>query len=370
MKICKKCLNSSTRPNGFINSAGICGVCLVKNKNVVTNGVWQKREQDILEIAKWGKNNSESTYDCIVTVSGGKDSIRQALYVRDELNMNPLLVSVSYPPEQMTEIGASNLENLITLGFDINTYSLNPIIHKELMKTCFEKYSNIFVASEMALYSIPIHAAIASSIKLIFLGDNPAHSVGEKHGGLGSDASQTRMSNTLKSANQDDFIKIASDKDLHFYNYPSELDVDNGGLRVIYLGYYIKDWSSYNNGHYAKKHGMKIRNEPAEYTGDLWGMTGLDDDFRLVNQQIKFLKYGIGYVTDQVMDRIHAGDMSREEGVKLVKQFDGMCNTKYIKKFCAYLEITEEVFWETAGKSRNKDIWVRNGKTWNLKVIY
>jgi N-acetyl sugar amidotransferase len=353
MRRCKRCVNVSTRPNSFFNEDGVCSVCYLKEMDEKGEINWRERDAEIKEIVEWGRYNSKSSYDCIVTVSGGKDSLRQAVFVRDELKINPLLVSVVYPPEQLTERGAQNLENLISLGFDVITVGLNPQIHKKLMKTCLYKFSNLFNAAEMALYAIPIHAAIAHSIPLVFLGENPAHTIGEKHGKLDGDASQMRKSNTLMDGKADIFFdEYTTQQNLHFYNYPSEEDVEAADLKLVYLGYYIKDWSGWNNGEFAKERGLKVRTDAPENTGDLWGISALDDDFRLVNQEIKFTKFGFGHVTDQVMERIHAGVMSRDEGLELIKKYDGKCHPKYVERLCNYLEMSTNEFWKVVNQTR------------------
>jgi N-acetyl sugar amidotransferase len=360
IKICSKCVNPSTRPNVLFDN-DICGVCKLHQLDLEGSINWKKRKSEIDKISEWGRKHCNNSYDCIVTVSGGKDSTRQAFFVRDELGLNPLLVSAVYPPEQLHDRGADNLSNLISHGFDCISVGLNPIISKALMKESLLRYSNIFTASEMALYAIPIHAAIAYHIPLIFLGENPAHTIGEKHGKLDGDASQMRNSNTLMGGRADVFLGVdVSQQDLHFYNYPSEEDVKAAKLRLVYLGYYIKDWSGWNNGEFSKARGLKVRTDTPENTGDLWGVSALDEEFRLVNQQIKFAKFGFGHVTDQVMERIHAGAMTREEGMDLVKKYDGKCHPKYVEKLCNYLDITTNEFWNIVEKSRNRNIWKKN----------
>ena len=223
VNLCKTCVNPDTRPNVYFDSNGVCGVCNHFSKEKKGEIDWSKRDQEIKEIINWGKRKTSSSYDCIVTVSGGKDSTRQAFFARDELGMNPLLVSALYPPEHMHERGAENISNLIEEGFDCLSVSLNPQKYKYLMRQCFEKYFNLFNASEMALYAIPIHVSIAEHIPLIFLGENPALTIGEKHGKLDGDASQMRKSNTIKDGNADLFLDDnISRQDLHFYNYPPD----------------------------------------------------------------------------------------------------------------------------------------------------
>lgn len=350
MKRCNNCLNPSTRPRVYIDKEGICSVCRLIEKNKHTARGNRARKDEIKKIRDWGIKNTKSNYDCIVTVSGGKDSIRQAFYVRDELKMNPLLVSSQYPPEQVLERGTKNLEMLINHGFDCISISVNPVIYKRLMKESFINYRNIFTAAEMALYGLPIHVAIAEHIPLVFLGENPVLTIGEKHGKLDGDASKMRFSNTIKDGSGIFVSKKVTRQNMHFYTYPSEEDVNHAKIRIIYLGYYISDWSGWNNGQFALRKGLITRKDNPKNTGDLWGLSALDDDFRIVNQYLKFLKYGFGHVTDQVMERIHANKMSKKEAIKLVNKYDGKCDKKYIKKFCNYIEITEEQFWTIANK--------------------
>jgi len=372
IKICKKCLNPNTRPNIFFNEEGVCPVCQYENNKKSENINWDERERELDEIIEWGKANSNSSYDCIVTVSGGKDSTRQAFFARDELNLNPLLVSSVYPPEQLHDRGAYNLSNLISHGFDTLSISVDPLTYKRLMRYCFFEFVNIFTASEMALYAIPLHMAIAYKIPLIFLGENPAFTIGEECSGLGGDASQMRNSNTLAGGSADRLlIEGIKKSDIIFYDYPPEEEMKSAKLRLIYLGYYIYDWSGRNNAEFAIKRGLVKRVEPPEMIGDLWGFTGLDEDFRLVNQMIKFIKFGFGHVTDQVCETISQGTMTRDEGIKLVKMYDDKCDSSYIHKFCQFIDITENEFWETVESVRNNDIWEKDSKgKWKLLVDY
>ena len=181
-----------------------------------------------------------------------------------------------------------------------------------------------------------------------------------------------RNSNTLLGGDANIFLDENVElKDLHFYNYPKEDDITAAKLRIVYLGYYIEDWSGWNNGEFSKARGLKLRTDSPENTGDLWGISALDEEFRLVNQQIKFAKYGFGHVTDQVMERIHAGMMTREEGVELVKSYDGKCHIKYVQKLCSYLGISKEDFFKVVEEARNRDIWVKDeNDKWVLDVHY
>lgn len=346
---------------------GWCPVCQYaesKKKSIID---WEARRTELKDICNWGKNNTRSQYDCIVTVSGGKDSTRQACFVRDELGLNPLLVNCAYPPEQLTELGADNLENLITLGFDTLSVSLNPQIWKRLMRTGFFQFGNWQKSTEMALFAIPVHVAIAYQTPLIFYGENPLHTLGEKCGNSDGDASKLKNGNTIAGGPASLTPKDVTKQDIHFYDYPSDTEMQHAKLRLIYLGYYMPDWSGKNNAKFAMARGLKVRSDDPGVIGDLYGFSCLDEDYSIVNQLLKYLKLGFGRVTDQVCEAINTGDLSRDEGLKLVKAYDGKCHPSFIERFCNYLEISKDNFWEVAERYRNPIIWKQHEGEWELQ---
>ena len=365
IKYCKNCLNPSTRPNTYFSKEGLCPVCIFEKKKSGQKINWLEREKEILKIKKWGQKNTKNSYDCIVTISGGKDSMRQAFYARDNLGMNPLLVSSLYPPEHMHERGARNISNLINHGFDCISLSLDPIKWKELLRHGLFKFGNFARACEMALYAIPIHIAIAHKIPLLFYGENPVLTIGEKHGRTDGNALKIQEANTIKGGPKGLKFSDLTDNDAYFYEYPSYKEIKQAKLKIVYLGYYIKDWYGFKNAELAIKQGLEVRSAKPNEIGDLWGFSALDDDFTMVNQHLKYLKFGFGRVTDQVCEAIHQGMLTREDAVKLVKKYDGRCSKKYIKLFCKYLEITEQAFWTNVDKNVvNKKLFKKVKNNW------
>ena len=367
IKYCNTCLNPSTRPNTFFNDEGFCPVCVHEKEKVVQKIDWDARWEEIQEIKQWGRENTKSTHDCIVAVSGGKDSMRQAFFARDDLKMNPLLVACVYPPEQLHERGAYNISNLIEHGFDCISVSLDPKKWKEMMRHGFFKFGNWARSTEMALYSIPPHVAVAYKIPLMFYGENPALTIGEKHGRLDGNAIGIQEGNTIKGGPQSLNYQDASNQDYHFYQYPSYEDMDHAAIRIAYLGYYIKDWYGYKNAEFAIQRGLQTRKDAPENIGDLWGNGGLDEEFRIMNQYLKYLKYGFGCVTDQVCEAIHQGMVTREEAVELVKKYDGDCSEHYINIFCDYIDISLDEFWTIVDRHANRDLFEKINGRWEPK---
>ena len=75
-------------------------------------------------------------------------------------------------------------------------------------------------------------------------------------------------------------------------------------IQIIYMGWFLKDWSLGNNGSYAILNNLVIRTDKPENTGDLYGTTALDEDWVTLNQMIKYYKYGFGRASDYVNEEI------------------------------------------------------------------
>lgn len=372
MRFCKKCCEPDTRPDCIFDEESVCFPCRYAEKSHEID--WAARQRELDEIVAWARARNVSGYDCIIGVSGGKDSHRQSLYTRDVMGMNPLLVSCAYPPEQITDRGAHNLSNLTSLGFDTIVVSPAPQIYKKLMRHGILKYGNWCKSTELALYASVPRIAVAYNIPLIFLGENPALSWGSYGGSLDGDANKMKYCNTLKGGDVTPYLVDGIRRcDLFWYDYPTDEEMERAELRLVYLGYYIKDFNDYVNSRIAIEHGMAVRRGadaiPKEM-GQINDFDALDDDFVHVNQMLKHLKFGFGKVTEQVSGAIRNHVMTREHAIDLVKKYDGKCGDRYIRRFCEYLGISEEKFWEVAESYRNRKIWERDESGhWRLKHV-
>ena len=360
MKYCKKCLQTDTRPGIKFDDYGICPACNYHAS--LLNVDWNDRRKELDSIVSFGKANNHSGYDCIIGVSGGKDSTRQAFFVKDVLKLNPLLVSLGYPPEQVTQRGVDNVSNMINHGFDCISVNPAPQIWKKLMREGFFKYTNWAKSTELALFSSVPRLAIAYQIPLIWWGENAALQLGDLNvmGKSGSDGNNLRKMNTLAGGDISWLINMGvRQKEILQYNYPSEKEMDEANLRITFLGYFWNDWSLIDNGNFSTLRGLEIRNEKPWEIGDPLGITSLDEDWVTLNQMIKYLKYGFGRISDYVNEDIRNGRISREEGIELNKKYDGSCSLQYIKSFSNYIGITVDEFWEHVDKSVNLELFTK-----------
>lgn len=360
MKYCKRCLQPDTRPNTKFNDHGICPACDYFERLQFVD--WQERYeilQDVLQQHQRGRKR-KSRFDCIIGVSGGKDSTRQALWVRDKLGLTPLLVCLSYPPEQVTKRGTNNISNLIELGFDVVISAPAPGTWKRLMRVSFDKFTNWARSTELALFSSVPQLAIHYGIPLIFWGENPGLQLGDLKtlGRTGYDGNNLRNMNTLSGGVLDWIHEAGFErKELIPYHYPTPDEFDRHQLQIIYLGWFLGDWSLVNNGLYSATAGLEIREDTVENTGDLHGVTSLDEDWVTLNQMIKYYKFGFGRVTDYVNEEIRLGRMSRDEGIVLAQKYDDACSSSYIESFSDYIGINVEDFWRQVHASVNRQLF-------------
>lgn len=369
IQYCRRCVEPSTRPDSIFDEEGICYPCRYIEKAPAID--WAERRRELEAIATWGRERNVSGYDCIIPVSGGKDSHRQAIYCKEELNLKPLLVTLAYPPEHQSARGARNIANLVNLGFDCIYISLKPDTWRRMMRHSFFTWGNLYKSTELPLYASAHRVAIMYHIPLMVYGENPALSWGSAGGSFDGNANRLKYNNTLRGGDlQWLFDGGFSRKDLYWCDFPSDDDIDRTDLRPIYLGYFIPDFNDWANGACAIQHGLEPRlGEDAipEDTGEINTWDALDDDFVIVNQFLKYLKFGFGKTAEAAGAGVRNGKMSRDEAVDLIWKFDGKCATRYIQKLCAYLDISEQDFWNVAESYRNKELWVRDGEHWRLR---
>ena len=361
MHYCKNCLNIDTRPNIVFSDSGLCPPCQYQLQPQDID--WHYRREKLNEIILFAKQNNQSGYDCIVGVSGGKDSTRQALHIKEHFGLKPLLVSMNYPPEQISQRGVDNLSNLIKKGFDCINISCGPLTWKKAMRHAFLNHGNWAKATEFALFASVPRVAVAYQIPLIWWGESAALLLGDM-GVLGSepfDGNRLKYSNTLEGGNISWLISEGfTANEILQYIYPSDKEMERANLRIVFMDYFMKDFSQLANGNFAALRGLSVRNPNPSRDPDLFGTSMLDEDFININMYIRYLKFGFGRTSDLVNIEIRSGRMSREEAIRLVTQYDGNYDSSILEKFCAYIEISIATFWEIADRYVNTNLFSKD----------
>jgi N-acetyl sugar amidotransferase len=358
ISFCKRCLNVTTRPNIKFDNEGICPPCRYYEEFIQID--WMERKKELDKIVAYGKANNKSGYDCIIGVSGGKDSTRQAFYVKETLGMNPLLVSLNYPPNQLSQRGAFNISNLISNGFDCINVGCSPQIWKNLMRVGFLKFGNWCKSTELALFSSVPRLAVAYQIPLIWWGENAATALGDLGvlGENGGDLNKLKYSNTLAGG---DFSWIMEEglekRQILQYVYPSDDEMEKANLKIVSLGYFWKDFTIVDNGIFSTLRGLDIRDDKPQDIGEHLGLSMLDEDFVIVNMMIKYYKFGFGRGNDHVNEEIRNGRMTRDEAIEIVDKYDGRCSENLIERFCEYIDISVDTFWNIIDGYVNKSLF-------------
>ena len=355
MNYCKRCVYPDTKPQLVFDENGICSAC--KNHELKEKIDWKSKEKELKEILEKfrSKNNY---YDCIIPVSGGKDSHFQTYTIKEKFGLNPLVVN--FHPLDQTEIGKKNLDNLKKLGVDCIEFSPNPNVYLKLARFGLKKLGDFQWPEHIGIFTVPVQIAVKYKIPLIIWGENPQFEYGqptdiaidtildrkwlEKNGGY-----------FLDKIKPQDMIKHGFElNDIQPYLYPSDEEINQVGITGIFLGSYIK-WDIFKQLETVKAIGFQENDEPKEGTFNKW--ENLDVYFTVFHDYFKFLKYGFGRATDHASIEIMHGRISREQGLKLVKQYEGKIPRKYLKKFLEFADMSMDDFIGICNEFTNKEIF-------------
>ena len=362
LRYCKKCCQLLTRPKLYVEN-DVCGGCLWEEEKERID--WGQRSFDVRVIASEARRKARwrKTYDCAIGVSGGKDSTFQALYAKEMLGLNCLLVSAF--PDEITEIGKKNFDNLVNQGFDCIRIYVNPQLLKQLMRRDFFEYLHFRKATEYPLWASVYTVAKEKNIPLIIQGENAALTLGVSEDmNTDWDASTVYKTNTIAGATAIEHYPEVPREQLKLYTFPDMSDWDG---KAIWLNYFVKEWSQWDNAQFAISRGLEVRIDTMENLGRIHPWTCLDSDFHMVSQYHKFCKLGFGFATDECAYNIRENRMTREEGFDLIDKYDGKCADKYIDRFCEFVGITREEHDVTVDKFANRDLMIKVGNRWELK---
>ena len=359
MKYCTKCLFPDGKPNLGFDTNGVCDACLAQEEKEKID--WDRRRKELEEIIKPYKNNKSSNYDCIIPVSGGKDSHYQTHIMKNEFGLTPLLVS--FHPRDFTEIGRQNIENLKNLGADCIEFSVNPLVYKKLAKYGLTELGDPAWPEHLGIFTIPVQIAVSFKISLIVWGENSQL----EYGGPASSRNNPYLDREWNEkfggyfrdkVGPEEMLKHGiTEKELKFTEYPSDEEIKQVGVTGIFLGYYLK-WDAKKQVEIVKKLGFNVLDEHNE--GTYTNYENLDTKYVAIHDYFKFLKFGYGRATDHASIDIRNKRLTREEGLDLVKRYDGKIPTKYLDDFLEDFGLSMEEFLKICDKFTNKELFKKD----------
>ncbi len=362
MKYCTRCILPDTRPNILLDEEGVCNAC--RAHDTKPNIDWSSRDATFREVVCNAQSRSHG-YDCLIPVSGGKDSTWQVVKCL-EYGLNPLAVTWKTPAR--TVIGAENLANLVNLGVDHIDYQVNPKVEKKFMLEALEKYGSTAIPMHMALFSIPLKLAIKLNIPLVVWGENSAFEYGATEDELTGFRLDNRWLKTYGVTHgttaQDWVSKKLTEKELTPYFGPTDEELVQAKVNAIFLGYYFQ-WDPEMSADVARKHGFKSRSDGPK-TG-YYDFADIDDDFISIHHCVKWYKFGFTRLFDNLSLEIRNGRMTREQAIDVIRSRGVDLPLEDIRKFCVFVGISEERFFEIAETFRNPSIWTRRNNIWMMQ---
>lgn len=359
MKYCKLCLLPDTKPQLVFDENGVCSACI--NNKLKENVDWENKREKFLNLLEKYKDLEGKNYDCIIPVSGGRDSTYQTYAMKETFGMNPL--AVAFHPLDQTDIGRKNLENLKKLNVDCIEFSTKPDTYLKLAKFGLTELGDFQWPEHIGIYTVPVQIAVKYKIPLIVWGEDPQLEYGmptniDEETILDREWNENNAGYFLDKIKPSDMTKYGFDKrDLLPYVYPLDKDIREIGVTGIFLGSYIK-WDIFKQLELVKGLGFSESETPIE--GTYQKFENLDVYFTVFHDYFKFLKYGFGRATDHASIEIRYGRITRDEGIELVKNNEGKIPKKYLNEFLKYADITIQEFHDICDSFTNKEIFVVN----------
>ena len=374
MKYCKRCCYpENTKPMIIFDENGVCSGCKAFEERMNVDINWDEKSQELQELLDTYKKQAEKNnapYDCIIPVSGGKDSHYQTYLVTQVYKLKPLLVT--YNHSYNTEVGTRNLNDLLEqFGCDLVRYNTNPKTARKLSKYMLSKVGDMNWHYHAGVMTFPIQVAAQYKIPLIVWGEHGESYLVGKHN-LDDKVEFTkkhRQEHLMRGFEPEDILADPENKDitksdLAPFFYPDDEDILSLGIRGIYLGNY-NPWNQQEfTRDMIKRFGFETF-QNRQTTFNLYEK--VDDFFQDTHNYLKYLKFGYSRCTDHASLEIRQQRITREEGIELIKKHEHNVRPKNLDVFLKFMEMTEEQFLNSINHLRDESIWEKQSdNSWKL----
>jgi N-acetyl sugar amidotransferase len=350
----------STKPDLHVDEAGVCNACRAYEQRKEID--WEARRAELLAIVGKYRRN-DSNWDCIVPVSGGKDSTYQVIRML-QLGLNPLCVTATTCDLSM--IGRKNIENLRRLGVDHVEFSPNPLVRAKLNRIGLSEVGDISWPEHVGIFTIPVRAAVQFDVPLIVWGENSQN----EYGGPAAAAKDNVLTRRwleefggLLGLRVSDLASTYGIEHRHLipYQYPSDEALRRVGVTGLFLGHYLP-WDGLANALIAQANGFITFEQSVE--GSMVNYENLDNHQTGIHDYFKFLKFGFGRATDIACLHVRRGRISRQDALDIVRKRDGRFPWTYLGKpleeILDPLELSIDQFVRICDQFTNKKIFKRD----------
>ena len=401
VRFCTKCVISNQRPNSSVeyqhradslketiefDDQEICDACRVaEQKSSLIS--WQDRESELEELCNRHRSSGKK-YDCLVPGSGGKDSFFAAHVLKYKYGMNPL--TVTWAPHIYTTWGWQNFQAWIGAGFDNYLMTPNSRVHRLITRLAVENLFHPFQPFMLGQKALAPKMAALFDIPLVFYGENEAEygnpiedtqsSQRGKEFFSEKDISRILLGGVSIDELQKDFGITLADLDPYLPARPEQLESKR--IEVHYLGYYLP-WHPQGAYYYAVENGG-FQAAPERTPGTYSKYNSIDDKIDDFHYYTSYIKFGIGRATYDASQEIRNNEITRDEGVALVRKYDGEFPERFAQEIFDYLSIpstdypvaannfeqaiVDRAYFDVLADSfRSPHLWQYQSDTWSLR---
>jgi len=373
MRYCAKCCYPMIAVFVTLNSEedAVCSGCRV-NTDIKGEIDWKEREEMLAEIFDEYRSRDGTNYDCLIPVSGGKDSYYQVDRVKNKLAMNPLLVT--YHGNNYTDVGTRNLIRMREIfGCDHIFFTPSIRVLKAMNRLGFRIQGDMNWHAHCGIFTYPVQVAVRQNIPLIIWGEHGPTDLGGQLSlnDMVEMNARIRLEHMLRGFDWHDFVEEEeglTSQDLLWAQYPTDDELERVGVRQIYLGNFVY-WDANQHGkEMVRKHGFEISDKPFDRT--FRRMSNLDDMHENgIHDYMKYIKFGYGRCTDHVCKDIRLGKLTREKGIELIREYDHV-KPSDLQRWLPYVDMSEEEFDKTADTFRDPRVWWRGDGKWKKDNLW
>lgn len=359
MRYCTRCVYPAVAATPLtFDDAGVCTGCRAYDQRQKID--YAERRKLLHELLSEYKTDG-SNYDCIIPVSGGKDSYYQTHVIVKELGLKPLLVT--YHGNNYLPVGERNLLRMREV-FDVDHVIFKPSVSvlKKLNRTCFELMGDMNWHAHCGIFTYPVRAAFHFRIPLLIWGE---HGYTDLAGMYSMNdfvemTAKYRLEHAQRGYDWKDMVgrEGLTERDLLWAKYPTDDEIDDVGIRGIYIFNYVP-WEANDHAELVKKlYGWEEAPEPFDRT--YRRISNLDDMHENgIHDYLKYVKFGYGRGTDHACKDIRAGKMTRAEGVEMVRKYDHV-KSRDLARWLGYVGMSENEFDRVADTFRDPRVWRKN----------
>lgn len=352
-----------TKPDLKLDEQGVCNACRAYERRTEVD--WAARRAELPALLDKYRCKSGSNWDCIVPVSGGKDSTFQVIRML-QLGLNPLCVTATTC--DLSDLGRRNITNLKNLGVDYVEFSPNPVVRRKLNRIGLQQVGDISWPEHVGIFTIPVRAAVQYNVPLLVWGENSQNEYGGPAAAAGNNVLDRRWLEEfggLLGLRVSDLIGLESitAKDLIPYTYPTDDELRRVGVTGLFLGYYLP-WDGYANALIAQASGFETLAHTVE--GSVVNYENVDNHQTGIHDYFKFLKFGFGRATDIACLHLRRDRITRQDAQDMVRRHDGKFPWTYLDKpieeILAPLDLSVEDFVKICDRFTNKKIFLKDAR--------